>query len=80
MKSIIDNYALFFNFIDQYLPGGFKDIDRSLIGLTDEFPVHFRKIVIKQLGSDYDNFEKLEELCKPMTGATSKEFKEIPGI
>ncbi len=29
MKSIIDNYTLFFNFIDQYLPGGFKDIDRK---------------------------------------------------
>jgi hypothetical protein len=27
MKSIIDNYTLFLNFIDQYLPCGFKDID-----------------------------------------------------
>jgi len=29
MKSIIDNYTLFFSFIDQYLPGGFKDIDEK---------------------------------------------------
>ena len=24
--------------------------------------------------------QKHDYLCKPMTGATSKEFKEIPGI
>jgi hypothetical protein len=29
MKPIIDNYSLFFNFIDQYLPGGFTEIDRK---------------------------------------------------
>ena len=27
--TIIDNYSLYFRFIDQYLSGGFKDIDRS---------------------------------------------------
>jgi hypothetical protein len=27
--TIIDNYSLYFRFIDQFLPGGFKDIDRS---------------------------------------------------
>lgn len=38
MKSIIDNYTLFFHFIDQYLPGGFKDIaeDHQLIGNLEE--------------------------------------------
>ena len=59
---------------------GFKDIDQKSIGLTDEFPVKFIQTVKIQLGSDYDNFDALEKLCKPMTGATSKEFKEIPGI
>jgi hypothetical protein len=59
---------------------GFKDIDVKQIGLTDEFPMKFNLIVKKQLGNDYDNFDALEILCKPMTGATSKEFKEINGI
>jgi hypothetical protein len=59
---------------------GFKDIDMSRIGITDEFPVQFREIVKAQLGVGYDQFEMLEERCKPMTGATSNEFKEIPGI
>lgn len=59
---------------------GFKDIDVKQIGLTDEFPVKFTETVKKQLGNDYDNFDALEKRCKPMTGATSKEFKEINGI
>ena len=59
---------------------GFKDIDQKSIGLTDEFPAKFFQIVKNQLGNDYDNFDLLEKLCKPMTGATSNEFKEIPGI
>ncbi len=29
MKSVIDNYSLFFSFIDQYLPGGFKDMNEE---------------------------------------------------
>jgi hypothetical protein len=48
--------------------------------LTDQFPAKFIQTVKKQLGNDYDSFDVLEELCKPMTGATSKEFKEIPGF
>ena len=59
---------------------GFKDIDQKSIGLTDEFPAKFIQTVKNQLGNDYDNFDVLENLCKPMIGATSKEFKEIPGI
>ncbi|NWJ51444.1 MAG: right-handed parallel beta-helix repeat-containing protein [Bacteroidetes bacterium] len=59
---------------------GFKDIDMTHISLTDDFPVIFNKIVRDQLGEKYDSFEKLEDKCKPMQGATSKEFKEIQGI
>jgi hypothetical protein len=28
MKTVIDNYNLYFHYIEQYLPGGFNDIDR----------------------------------------------------
>jgi len=59
---------------------GFKDIDVAQIGLTDEFPSTYIETVEKQLGKEYDDFDTLEKLCKPMTGATSKEFKEINGI
>jgi hypothetical protein len=59
---------------------GFKDIDVTRIGLNRDFPENFREIVKTQLGTGYDNFGKLEELCKPVTGATGKEFKELPGI
>ncbi len=59
---------------------GFKDIDMTRIGITRDFPFKFKEIVNKQLGAGYDQFEKLEELCKPTKGATGKEFKESQGI
>lgn len=59
---------------------GFKDIDVKRIGITSEFPSRFKEIVKKQLGLDYDTFEKLEFICKPIKGAAGKEFKEADGI
>jgi hypothetical protein len=37
-------------------------------------------LVKNQLGADYDNFGKLEEICKPAKDASGKEFKEANGI
>jgi hypothetical protein len=59
---------------------GFKDIEFSKIGLTQDFPLHFQKIVKSQLGDEYDQFEKLEQRGKPMQRSKSKDFKEIDGI
>jgi hypothetical protein len=59
---------------------GFKDIDVTRIGLTRDFPVSFREIVRSCLGIGYDQFEQLEELCKPKEGTSVKEFKEAKGI
>jgi hypothetical protein len=59
---------------------GFKDIDVARIGITRDFPAGFIEIVNKQLGAGYDKFQILEQICKPKTGASGKEFKEIPGI
>ncbi|OYU54902.1 MAG: peptidase [Chitinophagaceae bacterium BSSC1] len=59
---------------------GFKDIDVKRIGITSEFSSKFMELVKKQLGNDYDKFEKLEEICKPIKGAAGKEFKEANGI
>jgi hypothetical protein len=59
---------------------GFKDIDVTRIGLTRDFPVHFKVMVKDSLGESYDQFERLEELCKPKEGAVLKEFKEANGI
>ena len=59
---------------------GFRDIDVTRIGLTRNFPENFREIVNKQLGKGYDQFEKLEEICKPKDGSAEKEFKEANGI
>jgi len=59
---------------------GFKEIDVTRIGLTRDFPIHFRATVKDSLGESYDQFERLEELCKPKEGAVLKEFKEANGI
>jgi hypothetical protein len=59
---------------------GFKDIDVKRIGITSDFPVKFKEVVKSQLGDDYDNFHKLEEICKPAKDASGKEFKEANGI
>ena len=59
---------------------GFRDIDVTRIGLTRDFPESFRDIVNKQLGAGYDQFEKLEEICRLKDGTTLKEFKEANGI
>ena len=59
---------------------GFKDIDVKRIGITADFPVKFKEMVKSQLGNNYDQFGKLEELCKPIKGAAAKEYKEIDGI
>jgi len=59
---------------------GFKDIDVKRIGITPDFPVKFKEVVKNQLGTGYDQFEKLEELCKPVKGAAATEYKEMNGI
>ncbi|HQR94523.1 MAG TPA: hypothetical protein PLZ97_14325, partial [Sediminibacterium sp.] len=59
---------------------GFKNIDVKRIGITAEFPSRFIELVKKQLGIEYDNFKKLEEICKPLKGISGKEFKEVDGI
>ncbi len=59
---------------------GFKDIDMKRIGITTDFPARFKEAVKSQLGDNYDKFEMLEELCKPLSGASGKEYKEINGI
>ena len=59
---------------------GFREIDFSKIGLTNEFPLYFRKEVQQQLGPTYDGFETLEKRARPMIGANNKDFKEIEGI
>lgn len=59
---------------------GFKNIDCTKIGLTDEFPQRFIWEVKKQLGNTYDQFETLELRAKPMIRTDNKEFKEIYGI
>ena len=41
---------------------------------------NFKEIVKSSLGAGYDQFDKLEELCKPKEGAGTKEFKESQGI
>ncbi|WP_305766902.1 right-handed parallel beta-helix repeat-containing protein [Candidatus Epulonipiscium viviparus] len=42
---------------------GFKNIDMSVIGLTDEFSKKYDMLVREQLGNDYDDFGVLEKLC-----------------
>jgi hypothetical protein len=37
-------------------------------------------MVKDRLGESYDQFERLEELCRPKEGAGLKEFKEANGI
>lgn len=59
---------------------GFKDIDVKRIGTNSDFPVRFKEIVKNQLGNEYDNFNRLEEMCRPVKGAESKEYKEVNGI
>jgi hypothetical protein len=59
---------------------GFKDIDVTRIGLRKDFPAHFSGLVKSKLGENYDQFEKLEEICKPKKGAAVQELKEANGI
>lgn len=59
---------------------GFKDIDVKRIGITSDFPVRFKEVVNSQLGGDYDQFGKLEEICRPVKRAAGNEYKEINGI
>jgi hypothetical protein len=59
---------------------GFKDIDVTCIGLTPEFPEGFRELVKRQLGVEYDKFNRLEEICRPAKEAAGKEYKEVNGI
>ena len=42
---------------------GFKDINTSRIGLTEDFPEKYSEAVKRQLGDDYDSFRHLEEIC-----------------
>ena len=59
---------------------GFKEIDFKRIGITNDFPLKFKEVVKSQLGTDFDQFGHLEEICKPATGGAAKEFKEANGI
>ena len=42
---------------------GFKNIDMSAIGLTDDYPEYYEETVRRQLGNDYDDFHRLENIC-----------------
>ncbi len=70
MKSIIDNYALFFNFIDQYLPGGFKDIDRP-----DPLIVK-----LEEMTEANNQFFSVFDLLQMKFIYTSRRSKEIIGV
>lgn len=43
---------------------GFEEIPCGDMGLTSEFPEQYDRMVRKQLGENYDDFERLERLCE----------------
>ena len=59
---------------------GFRDIDITRIGLSNEFPLRFIEIVRNQIGENYDKFEALEEYCNKSVIDSKMEFKESNGI
>ena len=70
MKSIIDNYSLFFKFIDQYLPCGFKDID-------SKNPL-IRKL--EELTEANNQFFSVLDLLQMKFVYTSRRSKEVLGV
>ena len=72
MKSIIDNYALFFNFIDQYIPCGFKDIENRswatkhrgpiLIHAGQKVDKNARQVLIEKGLNEYLGYFRLQDL------------------
>jgi hypothetical protein len=57
---------------------GDRDVKR--IGITADLPVKFKELVKSQFGEDYDEFQKLEELCKSAKDVSGKEYKEAKKI